>query len=493
MQLSLDLIRKNFEEYLFEVESEILQNRSGQKPTLNTQPIIDKYSWLGNQETIVFLAEKMKNAENPDSISRLYFASIGMNLDLYTAHLEDQLHTYLANAKIQIDRLTQIPYHNLLRFLKQEPDFDRRLRAFYASYSIIEKAREIQKEILRTQAFHIHEQTKLSYMEYYAKKKQTRYERFTESLMKVIEELKPTYLQIMNRLSQKKLGKSFQNLHCCHRHFITQEDNISFSFNRILPLIKKIYSQRGIDYTMNGCIQIDDKDLPGKNPRACCFSLRIPGMTRILLKPNNDLSSIETALHELGHGLHHENTSSALPFEMRYLPHSNAFTETCAYIEENLLRDPKCLVHYLGLPKKQANHYSQLVLRTNLMMLFRYIGKLKSEYLYFSKGNWDDSSMYEKHMTQITGFIYPKSLLWNDLDPCLYTADYLRAWVAHAQISHYLDQTYGEEWFLNDKATPFFKKMWGLGATTHIDDFCQKLGYEPYDTSYLIKRFEILK
>lgn len=126
-------------------------------------------------------------------------------------------------------------------------------------------------------------------------------------------------------------------------------------------------------------------------------------------------------------------------------------------------------------------------------MYRRYVSKFMTELEFFKKEDLDDSSIYARHLTQNTGFIYgPDSYLF-DLDEGFYSADYLRAWIAEAQLSHYLKTHYGETWWTNPGAGDFLKELWKEGTKPELEELMRKLGYQGFDPALLEERFQELK
>jgi hypothetical protein len=75
------------------------------------------------------------------------------------------------------------------------------------------------------------------------------------------------------------------------------------------------------------------------------------------------------------------------------------------------------------------------------------------------------------------------------MDPGFYTADYLRAWITEAMLRHYLEDTYGEDWFIHPEAGGFLRGLWATGESKENEDVARMIGHNPFDTSYLVEQF----
>jgi hypothetical protein len=75
------------------------------------------------------------------------------------------------------------------------------------------------------------------------------------------------------------------------------------------------------------------------------------------------------------------------------------------------------------------------------------------------------------------------------MDPGYYTADYLRAWITEAMLRHFLEDAYGEDWFIHPEAGGFLRGLWATGESMANEDVARMIGYNPFDTSYLVEQF----
>ena len=92
---------------------------------------------------------------------------------------------------------------------------------------------------------------------------------------------------------------------------------------------------------------------PGKNPHAFCTHIDRSGDVRVLMNLKNDVSWMETALHELGHGVYDKYLDFSLPYLLREPAHSFT-TEAIAMLFGRLARNPYWMQAMLALSEKET-------------------------------------------------------------------------------------------------------------------------------------------
>ena len=78
----------------------------------------------------------------------------------------------------------------------------------------------------------------------------------------------------------------------------------------------------------------------------------------------------------------------------------------------------------------------------------RYVAKLQYELGFWSlRRRRRHPEGYEEKLTAATGIRYRRDNYLADMDAGFYSADYLRAWIRHAQLREYLKREVGEDWW----------------------------------------------
>jgi len=91
----------------------------------------------------------------------------------------------------------------------------------------------------------------------------------------------------------------------------------------------------------------------GKNPHAFCTHLDRAGDVRVLMNLKNDVSWMETSLHEMGHGVYDRYLDFNLPYLLREPAHAFT-TEAIAMFFGRLARNPFWMQSMLGLSDAQT-------------------------------------------------------------------------------------------------------------------------------------------
>jgi len=72
------------------------------------------------------------------------------------------------------------------------------------------------------------------------------------------------------------------------------------------------------------------------------------------------------------------------------------------------------------------------------------------------------------------------------MDAGFYSADYLRAWIRHAQLRAHLIAEVGEDWWRSPKTGEILRALFAEGTKPTSEEIAARLGYQPFDTGPLI-------
>jgi len=112
-----------------------------------------------------------------------------------------------------------------------------------------------------------------------------------------------------------------------------------------------------------------------------------------------------------------------------------------------------------------------------LYFLRRYAAKLAYELLLHEEGPTPRAAeAYRSLLAGATLVDWPQELYLADLDPFLYAARYLRAWIVEAQLRDLLRERFDEEWYRNDRTGPFLLALWRQGQRHTIEELAADLG-----------------
>lgn len=480
--------------FIRELENEDRLVRVGLKDTADSASIYKKYSKLFTKETLLEISDKLKvtkGAKPREILERIYFTIAGSFIGLKLAADSDKLTTYFSSAKVKIGD-EEVAYYQLVPRISKETIFVK--REFYddAATKVVVRANPKQLALLKEEIALLKLLGFKSYLDYFADGKKIDYAKFYKVVKKIQKDTDKLWVKVMSQVSQEVLGRPFKNIKSCHMTFlrsISMFDNF-YPVAKVVSTFEQFTNDIGLSDLLS-TINIDDVDRPKKNPRAVCYWPDPPREIHLVIKPIGGEQDFEALFHEGGHALHGASVDKKLPYTFRNISRSNALTETYAFILEDLVFDPMFLTKYLNVSSHSAGKIQWQAHFVNLMMLRRYLGKFAYEYELFKSGKLANGpSLYAKNLKNSTGFISKKENWLTDMDSGFYSADYLRAWIAAAQIKDYLSKKYTSKWFLNPKAGKFLRDLYSRGTLDEVEDVVVRLGYKPFDTSLLTSGYK---
>jgi hypothetical protein len=244
----------------------------------------------------------------------------------------------------------------------------------------------------------------------------------------------------------------------------------------------------GFDLAAEPNIKLDLDDRPQKAPRACVIAADPPKIVHLITRAMGGLHDYQALLHEAGHALHYANVDASLPYTFRRLSRDHALTEIYSYICEAITREPGWHAQYFGLSEEQARENAEATLFLEALLFRRYTAKLQFELEFWSDfadaGPTNES--YARRLTASTGMRYHADGQLADMDPGFYSADYLRAWIRHAQLRTYLITEIGEDWWRRQETGDVLRKLFAEGTRPSSEEIAGRLGFPPYDTAPLI-------
>lgn len=495
MPLAIDEIVEDIQAVHYEISTESRLVRVGLKEEQNLEAILARFPRLTSLATVSELKRAVREAragEERERLARLYLYCLGHYVHQKLVKLDDEVNTFFSKAAVRVDG-ELIPYYELYPRLVKEEDFDRRERVGRGFIEVHEKANPMLEEILRkdteilTRDFGY-----ASYTAYCEDKKELNYGRLASLLEASLHRTAPIYGEIMGAFVSKTLAKPWREIWRVHIPYLLKMKSFDqfFPKEEIFERLNRSLARIGLNLQQYPNIHLDLEERPKKNPRACCFTSRVPDEIHLILKPTGGLKDYESFLHEGGHALHYGSTDGQLPYEYRELSRSYALSEMYAFLLQNLTMNVTWLAKEQEVPEEASRKIRKERILTDLFMYRRYVGKFLAELAFFQKGDLKDSSLYARSLRESTGFIYEPGGYLADLDAEFYSMDYLRAWIAEAQLENHIKKTFGEEWFRDPEAGKFLVSLWRTGEKETPEAVLRRFGYEPFDVSYLEKRFE---
>jgi hypothetical protein len=247
-------------------------------------------------------------------------------------------------------------------------------------------------------------------------------------------------------------------------------------------------SALGFDLAADSNIRLDLDDRPQKSPRACVIASDPPRVVHLITRAQGGLHDYQAFMHEAGHALHYAGVDPNLPYTFRRLSRDHALTEIYSYICEAITREPAWHAEHFGLSDEVASTNAEATIFLEALLFRRYTAKLQFELDFWS--NFDQAGLqsddYSQRLTAATGIHYPSDGHLADMDPGFYSADYLRAWIRHAQLRNYLFDEVGEDWWRSPRTGELLRDLFAEGTRPSSEEIATRLGFDPYDTAPLV-------
>ena len=473
-QLDISQIERDYEEFTKEVMNEYYQNWAGLKDELNVSQIFQKHNELFTPESMA-IVRKGIGALSGDELRRLE-RLLGSLVDTYlarqVAELTDKAVTLETQTNVNIDG-KPVPYRSTLSMVMNEDNRKRR----GTIHSIAETAVATFNPILEERMTKLHEVAKeqgyLDYASLYSKIRNIDYDKLANELRTYIASTDSLYLKQLESVL-KSIGVELRD---AERHDILyfyrgKRFDAYFPKSGAVTALQKTLDGMDLRLEKYPNITLDLEERPKKDPRAACFPLDVPKKVILGTMPLGGRYDYETVLHEAGHALHAANTPAELPFVFR-LSDEKSLTETYSALFENLTLNERWLRQIVGIdnPKELLDFTFFSKLYTTRL----YTAKLDYELRLHREGIQGKSQLYtELHERAIKVPLNPVNYLIN-VDDGFYCAEYLRSWVAEAQLRKYLIEEFGEEWFANPSSGRLLKELWEEGSRITVEELAEKL------------------
>ena len=214
-----------------------------------------------------------------------------------------------------------------------------------------------------------------------------------------------------------------------------------------------------------------------------------PSVVHLITRAQGGLHDYQAFLHEAGHALHYAGVDPNLPYTFRRISRDHALTEIYSYICEAITREPAWHAEHFGLSDEEARTNAEATVFLEALLFRRYTAKLQFELDFWS--NFDEAGLtsddYSERLTAATGVRYPATATSPTWIAGFYSADYLRAWIRHAQLAR-LPLRRGGGGLVARARGPgeLLRALFAEGTRPSSEEIASRLGFEPYDTAPLV-------
>jgi len=484
---------EQLQRYLYERSEEGRAVRVGEKEISEQAAIVARYADLFSRDQLRALRDEEEQAdgEQREWLYRLRKTCESGLLAAELAEKDDELENAILAARV-IFKGEELPLRSALAQLAVLPAYSDRDELGELHRRKSAEFNEQRLELLRAyeelEADLSEEPDPVARSE---EEKQVSLRELESVLRTTSEEVETVFLAMRERWFERLLGPERDDQpSSAHMGYIRRLSPLDSTYTkeRATEVCLATLSALGFDLASDSNIRFDLDDRPQKSPRACVIASDPPQVVHLITRAQGGLHDYQAFMHEAGHALHYAGCDPELPYTCRRLSRDHALTEIYSYICEAITREPGWHAAHFGLSDEEARTNAEATIFLEGLLFRRYTAKLQLEL-----GFWSDFEQaglanddYAEKLTAATGIRYPRDGHLADMDPGFYSADYLRAWIRHAQLRAHLIDEVGDNWWRSPKTGEILRALFAEGTKPSSEEIASRLGFEPYDTSALI-------
>jgi hypothetical protein len=479
--------------YLYERSEEGRAVRVGEKEISEQAAIVERYADLFSREQLKTLREEEERAEGDDRewLHRLRKTCEGGLVAAELAEKDDELENAILAARVTF-KGEELPLRSAVAQLAVIPDYRDR-----SDLGELQQEKSAEFNDARLELLRAYEELEAELSEEpdpvvrNEDEKQISLRELEAALTSPADEIEPLFLELRETWLDRLLGPERElQPSSAHMGYVRRLSPLDATYtkDRATEVCLETLAELGFDLAGDPNIRLDLDDRPQKSPRACVIASDPPTVVHLITRAQGGLHDYQAFLHEAGHALHYAGVDPSLPYTFRKISRDHALTEIYSYICEAITREPGWHAEYFSLADEEAKTNAQATIFLEALLFRRYTAKLQFELDFWS--DFDDATTtsddYAQRLTAATGIRYPRDGHLADMDGGFYSADYLRAWIRHAQLrAHLLDQV-GDDWWRSPKTGELLRALFAEGTKPSSEEIAFRLGFDPYDTAPLI-------
>ena len=484
---------EQLQRYLYERSEEGRAVRVGEKEVSEQAAIVARYADLFSRDQLRALRddEERADGEQREWLYRLRKTCESGLIAAELAEKDDELENAILAARVAF-KGEDLPLRSALARLAVLPDYNERDELGELHRQQSAQFNEQRLELLRAyeelEADLTEEPDPITRNE---EEKQISLRELDSVLAAASDEVENAFLSMRERWFERLLGPEREeqpsSVHMGYIRRLSPLDS-TYTKERATEVCLATLSALGFDLASDQNIRLDLDDRPQKSPRACVIASDPPQVVHLITRAQGGLHDYQAFMHEAGHALHYAGCDPKLPYTFRRISRDHALTEIYSYICEAITREPAWHAYHFGLDDEEARTNAEATIFLEALLFRRYTAKLL-----FELGFWSDfervgltSDDYAERLTAATGIRYPRDGHLADMDPGFYSADYLRAWIRHAQLRAHLIDEVGENWWRSPQTGEILRALFAEGTKPSSEEIASRLGFEPYDTAPLV-------
>jgi hypothetical protein len=462
----LDGYREGADRFLAELDEEYYLHYAGHKPDFELRPIYERHADLTDLETVKRVGTAVRGREN---LELFRFGCEGYLGEL-TREQAERIAALEATLEVAHEGET-IGYRMLRPTIANEPDRPTRARLEESRNALTEEhLNPLYLDAVATTQRAVPALGADNYFLLYRDRLALELEGLAAQCRSFLDSTESLYEASMDRALREQVGVGLAEAerYDLARFFRGSSWDAAFPADRMLPALRGTLADLGIDLDAQSNVHLDVEARPTKSPRAFCAPIEVPGKVMLVIQPMGGPDDWRALFHEAGHTEHFAFTSPGLKMEEKRLG-DNAVTEGWAMLLQHLVDDPGWLTRMLNVPKPQEFAAEAAV--NLLFFVRRYSAKLLYE-LEFHAAT-DPTAMRDRYVELLGDAvkIEPSGTDYlSDIDSGYYCTSYLRSWAFEAQLSTFLREEFGSDWFSRREAGSLLKELWELGQQPTADE-----------------------
>ena len=461
----LDGYRAGADRFIAELDEEYYLHYAGLKPEFELGPIYERHADLTDLETVKRIGEAVRGTENMELFRfgcEGYLGELTREQAEKTAELEAAL-------EIQHDG-APVGYRMLPPTIANTADRDTRARLEAQRNALTEEhLNPLHLDAVHATQRAVPELGAPTYLHLYRDRFLYDLDGLAVQCRAFLDSTERLYEHAMDRVLRDRVGVGLAEAERwdLRRFFRGSSWDEAFPADRMLPALRGTLSGLGIDLDAQSNVHLDVEERPTKSPRAFCAPIEIPDKVMLVIQPQGGPDDWYALFHEAGHTEHFAYTSPDLRMEEKRLG-DNAVTEGWAMLFDHLIDDRAWLSSMLDFPRPElfaAEGAVQL-----LFYVRRYCAKLLYELEFHAAA--DPTTMRSRYV-EILGDalkVEPSDTDYlSDIDSSYYVTAYLRAWAFSAQMTTFMREEFGTQWFKRREAGLLLTELWALGQRPTAD------------------------
>ena len=473
----LDAYRDGADRFIAELDEEYYLHYSGLKPDFELRAIYERHADLTDLETVKRLGETVRGRENKELFR---FGCEGYLGELTREHAEKVAEL---EAKLEVQHEGEpVGYRMLPPTISNTPDRASRAELERARNALTEEhLNPVYLDSVRVTQDAVPALGAPNYFRLYRDRFGYDLEGLADQCRAFLDSTERLYEESMDRVLRERVGIGLAEAerHDIRRFFRASNWDKAFPADRMLPALRGTLANLGIDLDAQKNVHLDVEERPTKSPRAFCAPIEIPDKVMLVIQPQGGPDDWYALFHEAGHTEHFAFTDPNLRMEEKRLG-DNAVTEGWAMLFDHLIDDRAWLGSMLDFPRPEtfaAEGAVQL-----LFFVRRYCAKLLYE-LEFHAAK-DPTQMRSRYVELLGDALKvepsPTDYL-SDIDSSYYVTAYLRAWAFAAQMTTFMREEFGGDWFKRREAGLLLTDLWALGQQPTADELLKDVTGAPVE------------